>query len=83
MNRKARQQEEFISAAGHEYRCRFRGGAACGFYVTCSELPPLLAYGETLEEASNNAAEEIAAWNRQKFEPLPEPDRAIWYNGRI
>ena len=30
--------------------------------MTCAELPPLLAFGETLDEARANAREEIEAW---------------------
>ena len=30
--------------------------------MTCAELPPLLAFGETLEDARTAAQEEIEAW---------------------
>jgi predicted RNase H-like HicB family nuclease len=62
MNRKIRQHDEFIPAAGQEYRCRFRRGEAGGFYVTCPEVPPMIAYGATLPAARAHAIDEIEAW---------------------
>src|SRR5258708_33981641 len=62
MNRNARQLDEFLSAAGHEYRCRFRRGEAGGFVVTCPRVPPMIAYGATLAAARTDAIHEIEAW---------------------
>jgi predicted RNase H-like HicB family nuclease len=56
------QHEETLTAAGREYRCLFRREVDSGYRVTCAELPPVLAFGETLDEARANAREEIEAW---------------------
>ncbi len=56
------QHEETLTAAGREYQCLFRREVDSGYRVTCAELPPLLAFGETLDEARANAREEIEAW---------------------
>ena len=63
MNTKTHHQhEEIITAAGREYRCLFRREVDSGYRVTCADLPPLLAFGETLEEARTATQEEIEAW---------------------
>ena len=63
MNTRAHHQhEETLTAAGHEYRCLFRREVDSGYRVTCAELPPMLASGETLDEARANVREEIEAW---------------------
>jgi antitoxin HicB len=41
------------------YLCRFRPEPEGGFTVTCPKLPPVVTYGETLEEAQANAREAI------------------------
>ena len=56
------QHEEIITGAGKSYSCLFRREVDSGYRVTCAELPPLLAFGETLDEARANAREEIEAW---------------------
>jgi predicted RNase H-like HicB family nuclease len=56
------QHEETITAAGREYRCLFRREVDSGYRVTCDDLPPVLAFGETLDEARAEACEEIEAW---------------------
>jgi predicted RNase H-like HicB family nuclease len=56
------QHEEDIAVAGREYRCLFRREVDSSYRVTCTEMPPLLAFGETLEEARIAAHEEIEAW---------------------
>jgi hypothetical protein len=48
------QHEEIIIAVGHGYRCLFRREVDSGYSVTCAELPPMLAFGETLDEARTN-----------------------------
>ena len=60
--RTSHQHEEIITAAGREYRCLFRREVDSGYRVTCAELPPVLAFGETLEETRTAAQEEIEAW---------------------
>ena len=63
MNPKTQHQhEETLTAASREYRCLFRREVDSGYRVTCAELPPVLAFGETLDEARANAREEIEAW---------------------
>ena len=61
MNTKAHQHEEIITAAGREYRCLFRREVDRGYRVTCAHLPPMLAFGETLEEAGTATQEGIEA----------------------
>jgi antitoxin HicB len=39
--------------------CHFRPEPEGGFTVTCPKLPPVVTYGETLEEAQANAREAI------------------------
>ncbi len=56
------EHEEIITTAGREYRCLFRREVDSGYRVTCADLPPLLAFGETLEEARTATQEEIEAW---------------------
>ena len=56
------QHEEILTAAGREYQCLFRREVDSGYRVTCAELPPVLAFGETLDEARANAREEIEEW---------------------
>jgi antitoxin HicB len=41
------------------YLCRIRPEPEGGFTVTCPKLPPVVTYGETLEEALANAREAI------------------------
>ena len=63
MNRNTRREhQELIIPAGREYRCLFRRDAGGGYRVTCPDLPPVLAFGDTLEEARVNVAEDLAAW---------------------
>ena len=56
------QHEEDIVVAGRDYRCLFRREVDSGYRVTCAELPPVLAFGETPEEARMATHEEIEAW---------------------
>jgi predicted RNase H-like HicB family nuclease len=56
------QHEEDIAVAGRNYRCLFRREVDSSYRVTCAELPPMLAFGETLEEARTATQEEIEAW---------------------
>lgn len=57
-----RKHEENITAASRDYLCLFRPDAAGGYLVTCPELPPMIAFGETLDEARTNARDDIEAW---------------------
>ena len=61
-NKIVHEHEEIITTAGREYRCLFRREVDSGYRVTCTDLPPLLAFGETLEEARTATQEEIEAW---------------------
>ena len=48
-----------------------------GFTVTCPKLPPVVTYGETLEEAHANAREAIELClevMREDGQPIPPPD---------
>ena len=61
------EHEEYLTAEGRDYLCLFRRDAGGGYQVTCEELPPMVAFGETLAEARSNAGEEIVAW-REVYE---------------
>ena len=76
MNRIAHEHEETITAAGTEYRCLFRRCPDGGYLVTCAELPPMLAFGETLDEAHSNAIDEIEGW----LEILAEQGHQVFSN---
>ena len=53
------EHEEFLSVESRDYLCLFRRDAGGGYLVTCEELPPMVAFGETLAAARANAAAEI------------------------
>jgi antitoxin HicB len=62
------------------YLCLFRPEPEGGFTVTCPKLPPVVSYGETLEEAQANAREAIELClevMREDGEPIPPPDRDL------
>jgi antitoxin HicB len=62
------------------YLCRFRPEPEGGFTVTCPKLPPVVTYGETLEEAQANAREAIELYlevMREDGQPIPPPDRDL------
>jgi antitoxin HicB len=62
------------------YLCVFRPEPEGGFTVTCPKLPPVVSYGETLEEAQANAREAIELClevMREEGEPIPPPDRDL------
>ena len=61
-NKIVHEHEEIVTAAGRDYRCLFRREVDRGYRVTCADLPPLLAFGDTLEEARMATQEEIEAW---------------------
>jgi predicted RNase H-like HicB family nuclease len=51
-----------------------------GFTVTCPKLPPVVTYGETLEEAQANAREAIELClevMREDGQSIPAPDRDL------
>ena len=63
MNAKAPQEhEEILAADGREFTCLFRSDASGGYLVTCDEMPPMIAYGETLAEARAQAEEDLTGW---------------------
>ena len=62
------------------YLCLFRPEPEGGFTVTCPKLPPVVSFGETLEEAQANAREAIELClevMREDGEPIPPPDRDL------
>jgi predicted RNase H-like HicB family nuclease len=62
------------------YLCQFRPEPDGGFTVTCPKLPPVVTYGETLEEAQTNAREAIELClevMRADGQPIPPPDRDL------
>jgi predicted RNase H-like HicB family nuclease len=68
MKRKKLGQQALVA-----YLCRFRPEPEGGFTVTCPKLPPVVTYGETLEEAQANAREAIELC----LEVMPEDGQAI------
>jgi antitoxin HicB len=62
------------------YLCLFRAEPEGGFNVTCPKLPPVVTYGETLEQAQANAREAIELCLEvmpQDGQPIPPPDRDL------
>jgi antitoxin HicB len=62
------------------YLCQFQPEPEGGFTVTCPKLPPVVTYGETLEEAQANAREAIELClevMRDDGRPIPPPDRDL------
>jgi predicted RNase H-like HicB family nuclease len=55
------EHEDVLTVDGREYRCLFRRDAGGGCLVTCEDIPPMVAYGATLDQARTNAAAEIRA----------------------
>ena len=75
MKRKKSHQPELVA-----YLCHFRPEPEGGFTVTCPKLPPVITYGETLEEAQANAREAIELClevMRGDGQPIPTPDRGL------
>lgn len=69
-----------IKAPVVAYLCHFRPEPEGGFTVTCPKLPPVVTYGETLEEAQANAREAIELClevMREEREAIPPPDRDL------
>jgi antitoxin HicB len=59
------------------YICHFQPEPEGGYTVTCPALPPVVTYGETLEEARANAREAIELCLevfREEDRPIPPPD---------
>ena len=62
------------------YLCRFQPEPEGGFTVTCPKLPPVVTYGETLEEAQANAREAIQLClevMQEDGQSIPPPDRDL------
>jgi predicted RNase H-like HicB family nuclease len=75
MKRKKSGQQRLVA-----YLCHFRPEPEGGFTVTCPKLPPVVSYGETLEEAQANAREAIELClevMREDGEPIPLLDRDL------
>lgn len=56
-----RAHKEEIIIDGEIFRCRF-DRCADGYAVTCPALPPMMAFGETIEQARAAARDELAGW---------------------
>ena len=75
MKRKKPGQEALVA-----YFCHFQPEPEGGFTVSCPKLPPVVTYGETLEEAQANAREAIELClevMREDGQPIPPPDRDL------
>jgi predicted RNase H-like HicB family nuclease len=62
------------------YLCHFQPEPEGGFTVTCPKLPPVVTYGETLEEAQANAREAIELCldvMREEGEAIPPADQDL------
>jgi antitoxin HicB len=73
-----------VKGKGLAYLCHFRPEPEGGYTVTCPALPPVVTYGENLEEARANAREAIAlcleefqAQGRPVPPSDPDPRKAI------
>jgi antitoxin HicB len=72
MKRKKSDQQPLVA-----YLCHFRPELEGGLTVTCPKLPPVVTFGETLEEAQANAREAIELClevMREDGQPIPSPD---------
>jgi predicted RNase H-like HicB family nuclease len=75
MRRKKSGQQVLVA-----YLCHFQPEPEGGFTVTCPKLPPVVTYGDTLEEAHANAREAIELClevMRKDGKPIPPPDRDL------
>jgi predicted RNase H-like HicB family nuclease len=75
MKRKKSGQQTLVA-----YLCHFRPEPEGGFTVTYPKLPPVVTYGESLEEAQANAREAIELClevMREDGQPIPPPDRHL------
>lgn len=73
-------QRRSTKRADVAYFCHFQPEPDGGFTVTCLKLPPVVTYGETLEEAQANAREAIELClevMRESGEDIPPPDRDL------
>lgn len=73
-------QKKSIKSPVVAYLCHFRPEPEGGFTVTCPKLPPVVTYGETLEEAQANAREAIELClevMREGGEAIPPPDQDL------
>ena len=62
------------------YLCHFQPEPVGGFTVTCPKLPPVVTYGETLEQAQANAREAIELCLEVMLAEgtqVPPPDREL------
>jgi hypothetical protein len=51
------------------YLCHFRPEPDGGFTVTCPKLPPVVTYGETLEEAQANSESQDRVSSGDQHDP--------------
>ena len=73
-------RKKFIKPADVAYPCHFRARAGGWVHRTRPKLPPVVTYGETLEEAQANAREAIELCLElmlEDGEPVPPPT-VIW-----
>lgn len=71
-------RKEAIGAASAAYICHFEPEPEGGYTVTCPALPPVVSYGDTLEEARRNAREAIELVlqvYRDEKKPIPPSDK--------
>jgi predicted RNase H-like HicB family nuclease len=72
---------EYVTAAAWDFLCLFRREAGGAYRVTSPEMPALLAFGDTLAEARDNAREELVICLRKcqtPDDPLREPRLSGW-----
>ena len=71
-------RKEAVAATEIAYLCHFQPEPEGGYTVTCPALPPVVTYGDTLDEARANAREAIALCLevlQEEGQPLPPADR--------
>ena len=74
------QHREPITALETAYVCHFAPEPEGGYTVTCPALPPVVTFGETLEEARANAREAIELVlevMRQQHKAIPPADHDL------
>ncbi len=71
-------QRAAVASIELAYICHFQPEPEGGYTVTCPSLPPVVTYGETLNDARENAREAIELClevMKEDGQPIPPADR--------
>jgi predicted RNase H-like HicB family nuclease len=76
--RQSPKREGITTTVGTKYACYFSPEPGGGYVVSSPSVPPLGAYGKTLDKARATAREEIEAWE-EEAERLRDHYSAVCY----